>query len=66
MIGFSGGHQVAAAVPLWRVADLIAAVGRMRAAGGSATEPHQEPFGLITECTDDQGTRFSLGQFPGR
>jgi hypothetical protein len=23
------------------------------------------PYGLVAECTDDQGTRFSLGQFPG-
>jgi predicted enzyme related to lactoylglutathione lyase len=50
---------------MWRVADLRAAVGRVRAAGGTATEPRQEPYGLTADCADDQGTRFYLGQFPG-
>jgi predicted enzyme related to lactoylglutathione lyase len=66
MIGISGGHQMATAVPLWQVGDLIAVTGQVRAAGGTASEAHQEPYGLLAECTDDQGTRFSLGQFPGR
>jgi predicted enzyme related to lactoylglutathione lyase len=65
MIGVSGGHAAAAEVPVWRVADVAAAVGRVRAAGGTSTDPHQEPYGAIAECTDDQGTRFSLTQFPG-
>jgi predicted enzyme related to lactoylglutathione lyase len=65
MIGVSGGHAAAASVPVWRAADVAAAVGRVRAAGGTSTDPHQEPYGLIAECTDDQGTRFSLTQFPG-
>jgi predicted enzyme related to lactoylglutathione lyase len=65
MIGVSDGHQQAAAVPVWRVADVAVAVARARAAGGSATEPHQEPYGLIAECGDDQGTRFSVTEFPG-
>jgi uncharacterized protein len=66
MIGISGGHQVATAVPMWRVQDLRAAVRRVRAAGGSAGEPSQEPYGLTADCTDGQGTRFHLGQFPAR
>jgi predicted enzyme related to lactoylglutathione lyase len=65
MIGVSGGHPVAAVVPVWRVADVVAAVGRVRAAGGTATRPHREPYGLIAECRDDQGTRFSLSQPSG-
>jgi predicted enzyme related to lactoylglutathione lyase len=65
MIGISGGHSAPAAVPLWQVADLAAAVAQVRAAGGTSTEPHREPYGLMAECTDDQGIRFSLGQFPG-
>jgi predicted enzyme related to lactoylglutathione lyase len=65
MIGVSGGHHRATAVPVWRVADVAAAVARARAAGGTATEPHREPYGLIAECRDDQGTRFSLSQPPG-
>jgi predicted enzyme related to lactoylglutathione lyase len=64
MIGVSGGHPVATVVPVWRVADVAAAVARARAAGGTATEPHREPYGLIAECRDNQGTRFSLSQ-PG-
>ncbi len=65
MIGVSGGHAEAAGIPVWRVADVAAAAGRVRAAGGTSTEPHREPYGLIAECTDDQGTRFSITQFPG-
>jgi predicted enzyme related to lactoylglutathione lyase len=65
MAGLSGGHTEATAVPTWRVADLREAVGRVRAAGGTATEPRQEPYGLTADCTDDQGTRFHLGQFSG-
>jgi predicted enzyme related to lactoylglutathione lyase len=64
MIGISGGHAAPAAVPVWRVTDLAAAVARVRAAGGTSTEPHREPYGLMAECADDQGIRFSLGQFP--
>jgi predicted enzyme related to lactoylglutathione lyase len=64
MIGVSDGHERAAAVPVWRVADVAAAVARARATGGTATEPHQEPYGLIAECRDDQGARFSVCEFP--
>jgi len=63
-MGLSGGHARATAVPMWRVADLPAAVGRVTAAGGTATEPRRAPYGLTADCTDDQGTRFYLGQFP--
>ena len=65
MIGVSGGHSAPAAVPVWQVSDLAAAVAQVRAAGGTSTEPHREPYGLMAECTDDRGTRFALGQFPG-
>ena len=65
MAGLSGGHAEATTVPMWRVADLRTAVGRVRAAGGTAAEPRQEPYGLTADCADDQGTRFYLGQFPG-
>jgi predicted enzyme related to lactoylglutathione lyase len=64
MIGVSGGHAVATGVPVWHVADVTAAVARVRAAGGTSTEPHREPYGLIAECADDQGTRFSLMRPP--
>jgi predicted enzyme related to lactoylglutathione lyase len=65
MIGVSGGHAQPAAVPVWRVSDVAAAVARVREAGGTSTEPHREPYGVIAECTDYQGTRFSLTEYPG-
>jgi predicted enzyme related to lactoylglutathione lyase len=64
MIGVSGGHAEAARVPVWQVADVAAAVHRVREAGGTSTEPHREPYGLIAECADYQGIRFSVTQFP--
>jgi predicted enzyme related to lactoylglutathione lyase len=62
MSGLSGGHQRPAVVPMYRVGDIHAAVARVRAAGGTATEPVVEPYGTRADCTDDQGTRFYLGQ----
>jgi predicted enzyme related to lactoylglutathione lyase len=46
----------------YRVDDIAAAVQRVRAAGGHADEPEHRPYGLLTECTDDQGTAFRLWQ----
>ena len=46
----------------YRVDDIAAAVERVRAAGGRADEPARRPFGLLAECTDDQGTTFRLWQ----
>jgi predicted enzyme related to lactoylglutathione lyase len=65
MIGVSGGHAAPAAVPVWQVTDLAAAVARVRAGGGTSTEPHREPYGVLAECADDVGFRFTLGQLPG-
>ncbi len=62
MTGMSGGHPEAVVVPMYRVDDLAAAVERVRAAGGSSTEPARQPYGLTAECVDDQGFRFYLGQ----
>ncbi len=62
MVGLSGGHPGAAAVPMWRVDDIAFAVDRVRAAGGTATDPARQPYGVTSECTDDQGTRFYLGE----
>ena len=60
MAGLAGGGA-GVVTPMWRVEDIGAAVGRVREAGGTATEP-QQPYGLASECVDDQGTRFWLGQ----
>jgi predicted enzyme related to lactoylglutathione lyase len=62
MVGLSGGHQEATTVPLYRVADIAEAVDAVRAAGGTATDPEPQHYGITATCTDDQGTRFYLGQ----
>ena len=60
--GLQGGHPQATTLPMWKVSDLPAAVERVRAAGGMATDPVTRPYGAESACTDDQGTRFYLGQ----
>lgn len=62
MVGMSGGHAEMTVVPMYRVDDIGAAVQRVRAAGGTAPDPQAQPYGITSECTDDQGTRFYLGQ----
>jgi uncharacterized glyoxalase superfamily protein PhnB len=49
----------------YRVDDIAAAVERVRAAGGHADEPARRPFGLLADCTDDQGATFRLWQPAG-
>jgi len=63
MIGISGGHSQATTVPLYEVEDIRRAVHAVRASGGTATDPATQPYGVTSECIDDQGTRFLLGQF---
>jgi len=46
----------------YRVDDITAALGRVRAAGGQAREVAQRPYGLEALCVDDQGTPFYLHQ----
>ena len=54
----------AVTVPMWTVADIDAAVARVREAGGTVIdEPSQQSYGRSALCTDDQGTRFYLGEF---
>lgn len=60
--GVAGGQPTARAVAMWTVTDIDAAVGRVRAAGGTASDPEQMPYGMSSECQDDQGTPFWLGQ----
>ena len=63
MAGVAGGSSSPVTVPMWTVADIDAAVAKVRAAGGTVIqEPMQQPYGLMAECTDDQGGRFYLGQ----
>jgi len=61
MTGMHGGQTRPTVVPMYRVDDIAAAVERVRAAGGTATDPEPQPYGVTAGCTDDQGTRFSLG-----
>jgi predicted enzyme related to lactoylglutathione lyase len=61
MIGMSGGHDRATIVPMWKVPDVRGAVEAVRAAGGTATDPERQPYGTTSECTDDQGMRFYVG-----
>jgi predicted enzyme related to lactoylglutathione lyase len=61
-IGMSGGHDDAVTVPAYRVNDIDAAVERVRSAGGTATDPAPQPYGIRAECTDDQSTSFFLAQ----
>jgi predicted enzyme related to lactoylglutathione lyase len=63
MSGLSGGHQRATLVPMFRVDDIAAAVERVRAQGGEATDPDVQPYGVTSTCKDDQGMPFYLGQF---
>ena len=47
----------------FNVPDLEAAVARVRAAGGEADDPTDEPgFGRFINCTDPGGVRFGLHQ----
>jgi predicted enzyme related to lactoylglutathione lyase len=62
MVGMHGGHDRATGVPMFRVDDVVAAVARVRATGGTATDPERQPYGISSECVDDQGTRFFLGE----
>ena len=62
MTGMAGGAVQPTVVPMYRVADIAAAVERVRNAGGTATDPESQPYGVTAVCTDDQGTRFYLGE----
>lgn len=46
----------------YRVDDISTAIDRVRAAGGTAADTTREPYGLMAECTDDQGVNFQLWQ----
>lgn len=62
MTGMWGGAPYAGTAPMYRVDDIAAAVARVRAAGGTATDPERKPYGLSADCVDDQGASFWLGQ----
>ncbi|MCR5977590.1 glyoxalase [Gordonia jinghuaiqii] len=62
-VGIAGGADTSVAVPMWVTDDVVAAVERVRAAGGTVLEePSTAPYGISARCTDDQGAEFYLGQ----
>jgi uncharacterized glyoxalase superfamily protein PhnB len=64
MAGVAGGSAAQVIVPMWTVEDVDAAVARVLEAGGTVIEePSQQAYGKMAQCTDDQGTRFYLGEF---
>jgi predicted enzyme related to lactoylglutathione lyase len=62
MAGIIAGAQRATVIPMFRVDDIQTAVERVRATGGTASDPRRERYGIRAECADDQGVRFHLGQ----
>lgn len=60
--GMHGGNEEPTVVPMFAVVDVVAAVERVRGAGGTASDPESMPYGITSECTDDQGFAFYLGQ----
>ncbi|MFC4586779.1 VOC family protein [Sphaerisporangium corydalis] len=62
MAAIWGGRERAAVVAMYAVDDIGAAVARVRAAGGTSTDPERMPYGVTAECRDDQGIPFQMGQ----
>lgn len=63
-IGMWGGQGRRGTLISFAVEDAEQSVRRIRAAGGTADEPEQEPYGLASMCADDQGMPFSIFQAP--
>jgi uncharacterized glyoxalase superfamily protein PhnB len=58
--GLYGGQPRSSLFLCFVVDDVDAAVERVRAAGGTAEPPTDEPYGRLANCTDDQGMPFAL------
>ncbi len=61
MTGMHGGWERPHVAPMYRVDDIGEAIGRVRSAGGTATDPETQPYGISSDCVDDQGMKFWLG-----
>jgi predicted enzyme related to lactoylglutathione lyase len=59
-LGMWGGVERPTLMPVWAVPDVEEVVAFVRAAGGTAEEPTDEPFGRAAECVDDQGLPFAV------
>jgi predicted enzyme related to lactoylglutathione lyase len=62
MIGLWGGTGRQAVTLMYLVDDITTAVARVRDAGGTATQPEPQPYGVTSQCTDNQEMTFTLGQ----
>lgn len=51
-------------VPVYRVEDVEAAVARVRASGGRAFDPEDQPYGRIASAVDPEGNHFSVWEPP--
>jgi uncharacterized glyoxalase superfamily protein PhnB len=63
--GVWGGEPRSTLFCCFAVDDVDTAGDRVRAAGGQAEAPHEEPYGRVSECVDDQGVRFAVFTPPG-
>jgi predicted enzyme related to lactoylglutathione lyase len=63
--GLYGGQERSTLFCCYAVDDVDAAVERVRAAGGSAAAPSNEPYGRVANCTDDQDTPFAIVELAG-
>lgn len=63
-MGLWGGQERNAALLSFAVDDTREAVRKIRAAGGTAAEPADAPYGLAASCVDDQGMAFTVFQSP--
>jgi predicted enzyme related to lactoylglutathione lyase len=63
--GLWGGQPHNTLFCAYAVEDAGAAVERIRAAGGTAGEPDDRPYGRLSDCVDDQGVAFAVYEPPG-
>ena len=61
---WGGGDYATGVTNCYQVDDAAAAVARVRAAGGTAEEPVERPYGTAAECVDNQGIQFQVWQPP--
>jgi predicted enzyme related to lactoylglutathione lyase len=63
--GVHGGDPAPQVYVFFNVTDMQAAIARVRAAGGEAGEPREEPgFGVFSTCRDPGGMYFGLHELP--
>lgn len=61
--GTDGATQPGA-VPVFRVSNINAAIGAVRAGGGEAATPVERPYGQLAGCVDPDGVSFAVWQAP--